>query len=540
MANPLGSAAQGARVRLAVLFLAALAAVLAQNPAADQEVPPDEKAFRAIRTVINSKEKLTAMQKFVADYPASKLKGLIQMRILTALAQSEPSARKTILNQAKLVFAEAQADEKSDAAAEISVALAHHTPYYAEAVRYAKKSHALLLAEAPFAVSLKKDYAEDHVPVPSPEEIHKRFLAARAYPLYALGYVYLKEGTILQAEPLLKASLDAYSYDPDAWFAYAQAADKTGRKEEARERYIQAALHGSNEAHVVLEKDYKPSNHGGATQLDAMLDARYAQMFPNPLKAEPYRPDEKRTDRVVLAELFTGASCPPCVAADLAFDAAAERYRRGEVAIIAWHQHIPDPDPLANHGTIDRGVFYNLWGTPTWAIDGETAMGNGGNRDNADEVWRGLEAALEKRLDTPPEAHLSLRIDRNGDTIQVDAAPTGVQGDLKDVKLYTVLVEDHVRYVGNNGIRYHGMVARAVSETSRTVFDLATVAAENRKQLDDYEKQKGDFSFYDKPVKMDAARLGIVSFVQDTKTKKVLQSAYRSLNPGANGVNGVF
>jgi hypothetical protein len=167
-------------------------------------------------------------------------------------------------------------------------------------------------------------------------------------------------------------------------------------------------------------------------------------------------------------------------------------------------------------------------------------MGNGGNRDNADEVWRGLEAALEKRLDTPPEAHLSLRIDRNGDTIQVDAAPTGVQGDLKDVKLYTVLVEDHVRYVGNNGIRYHGMVARAVSETSRTVFDLATVAAENRKQLDDYEKQKGDFSFYDKPVKMDAARLGIVSFVQDTKTKKVLQSAYRSLNPGANGVNGVF
>jgi eukaryotic-like serine/threonine-protein kinase len=150
-------------------------------------------------------------------------------------------------------------------------------------------------------------------------------------PVYALGHVYLKEGRIQQAEPLLKASLDASSYDPDAWFAYAQAADKTGRKEEARERYIQAALHGSNEAHVVLEKGYKPSNDGGATQLDAMLDARYAQMFPNPLKAEPYRPDDKRTDRVVLAELFTGASCGPCVAADLAFDTAAERYRRGEL-----------------------------------------------------------------------------------------------------------------------------------------------------------------------------------------------------------------
>src|SRR6266849_869553 len=526
------------RIRLAALFFAAFAAVLAQNPAADQELPPDEKAFRALRTVINSKEHLAAMQKFVADYPASKLKELIQKRILLELARSEPSARKTILNQAQLVFAEAQADERSDAAAEISDDLASYTPYYAEAVRYAKKSLALL-AEAAFTAGLKKAYAEYHMPIPSPEEIHKTFLEARAFPLYALGHVYLKEGRIQQAEPLLKASLDASSYDPDAWFAYAQAADKTGRKKEARERYIQAALHGSNEAHVVLEKGYKPSNDGGATQLDAMLDARYAQMFPNPLKAEPYRPDDKRTGRVVLAELFTGASCGPCVAADLAFDTAAERYRRGEVAIIAWHQHIPDPDPLANDGTIARGVFYSLFGTPKWAIDGETAEG-GGNRDNADQLWRRLEAALEKRLDTPPEAHLSLRINRNGDTIQVDAAPTGVQGDSKDVKLYTVLVEDHVRYVGENGVRYHGMVARAVSETSRTVFDLAAVAAENRKQLDDYEKQEGDFSFHDKPVKMDSAGLGIVGFLQDTRTKKVLQSAYRSLSPGANGVSEEF
>jgi hypothetical protein len=175
------------RIRLAALFFAALAAVLAQNPAADQELPPDEKAFRALRTVINRKENLAAMQKFVADYPASKRKGLIQMRILLALATSEPSARKTILNQAQLVFAEAQADERSDAAAEISDDLASYTPYYAEAERYAKKSLALLLAEAPFTAWLKKAYAEYHVPIPSPEEIHKAFLEARAFPFVHWG-----------------------------------------------------------------------------------------------------------------------------------------------------------------------------------------------------------------------------------------------------------------------------------------------------------------------------------------------------------------
>jgi hypothetical protein len=525
-------------IRLAAFLFTALAAALAQNTVADQDLPPDEKAFRALRTVLNSKEKLAAMQKFVADYPASKQKELIQKRILLALAKSQPSAKKTILHQAQLVFADANADERSDTAAVISDALASYTPYYADAERYAKKSIALI-AEASFTARLKKAYAEYHMPIPSPEEIHKKFLEARAFPLYALGHVYLKEGRIRPAEPLLKASLDASPHDPDTWFAYAQAADKSGRKEEARERYIQAALHGSNEAHVALEKVYQASHDGGAPQLDAMLDARYAQMFPNPLKAEPYRPDDKRTSRVVLAELFTGASCGPCVAADLAFDTTAGRYRRGEVAIIEWHQHIPDPDPLANDGTIARGRFYSLQGTPTWAIDGETAAG-GGNRDDADQLWRRVAAALEKRLDTPPEAHLSLRMNRNGDTIQVDAAPTEVQGDSKDVKLYTVLVEDHVRYVGENGVRYHGMVARAVSETSRTVFDLAAIAAGNRKQLDDYEKQKGDFSFFDKPVKMDSARLGIVAFLQDTRTKRVLQSAYRSLSPGANGVSEAF
>jgi hypothetical protein len=39
---------------------------------------------------------------------------------------------------------------------------------------------------------------------------------------------------------------------------------------------------------------------------------------------------------------------------------------------------------------------------------------------------------------------------------------------------------------------------------------------------------------------MDSARLGIVGFLQDTRTKKVLQSAYRSLSPGANGESEAF
>ena len=69
--------------------------------------------------------------------------------------------------------------------------------------------------------------------------------------------------------------------------------------------------------YVKLHKDAKPGS------LEAMLDARYRKMFPT-LHVARYQPTPERSDRTVLAEIFTGSGCPPCVAADLAFDAMME------------------------------------------------------------------------------------------------------------------------------------------------------------------------------------------------------------------------
>ena len=57
--------------------------------------------------------------------------------------------------------------------------------------------------------------------------------------------------------------------------------------------------------------------------------------------------------RVVVVELFTGAECPPCVSADVAFDALLETYKPNEVVLLEYHLHIPGPDPLTN---ADSGV----------------------------------------------------------------------------------------------------------------------------------------------------------------------------------------
>ena len=50
----------------------------------------------------------------------------------------------------------------------------------------------------------------------------------------------------------------------------------------------------------------------------------------------------------VLVELFTGAECPPCVAADLAFDALGKTYKPTDVVLLEYHLHIPGPDALTN------------------------------------------------------------------------------------------------------------------------------------------------------------------------------------------------
>ena len=64
---------------------------------------------------------------------------------------------------------------------------------------------------------------------------------------------------------------------------------------------------------------YLPSLDG----LRATLDERYERSAPR-LHVSPWVPAKSRTGRTVVAELFTGAGCPPCVAADIAFEAALE------------------------------------------------------------------------------------------------------------------------------------------------------------------------------------------------------------------------
>ena len=191
-----------------------------------------------------------------------------------------------------------------------------------------------------------------------------------------------------------------------------------------------------------------------------MLDTEYHKRFPNPVHVEAYKPTEKRSDRMVLAEVFTGSGCGPCAGADVAFDAAMERYSRKDLAVVMYHVHVPRPDPMTTDDTTARYKNYGANGVPTFAIDGKKTVG-GGSRDAAPDVFERFQKDLEKDLETAAEAKVKIDAGLNGGTVKVSAAVDGVKSDSKDLKVQILLVEKEIRHLGENGIRFHPMVVRA-------------------------------------------------------------------------------
>ena len=105
------------------------------------------------------------------------------------------------------------------------------------------------------------------------------------------------------------------------------------------------------------------------------------------------------------------------------------------------------------------------------------------------------------------------------------------------------LVEQELRFSGENGVRFHPMVVRAITgfPVERTkadpvehTFDLAAVRSAARKNLDDLETNgfRGEeYQFAEKKDAINANDLGVVAFVQDDESKHVLQAAWFDLRP---------
>jgi hypothetical protein len=297
----------------------------------------------------------------------------------------------------------------------------------------------------------------------------------------------------------------------------------------------------------LMETAYRATHHDSLTGLEDLLDSKYRNLNAG-LHFDHYQPSVKRTTRTALAELFTGSGCGPCVAADLGFDGLLERYKRQDLVVLVYHMHIPLPDPMTNPATVDRGKYYSVPGTPTPVVDGFRLPSSGGSREMAKGFFDRVTPKIESELESPAQAQIALTGSIAGDLVKANIVVDQVKAQSPDLKIQLALAEEEIRYTGENGIRFHPMVVRSLGgkdangfalsasgpTTIEWTFDVKAMSDQLKKYLDNYEKQghRGDtFTFIDKKYQIDANNLSLVAFVQDMKTKAVLQTVYLKLNP---------
>ncbi len=496
--------------------------------------PPDRQAFMAIQKMTDNGEKIAAIEKWLKDFPDSAGKTQALTLRFETLVKHQPTDRAAIMDAAQKVLDTGSEGFRSSPYSRVAGALLNAGIFLDDAARFAEKGLTL--------------FEEDET---------KRVAQSRANHLATLGRIRFKQGRISAAEKALKAAYAANPEIPTALIGLAELSEHRKNSKAALNYWMQAALTGrlSKDDREKFETAYRKANNGTLDGLDAALDARYKDAFKPPVHPEPYKPTSMRTDKIVLAEVFTGAGCPPCVAADLAFDAALERYSRKELAVVMYHLHIPQPDPLTNKATIERAKYYTVNGVPTAAIEGVATVG-GGARAATKGVYDRIRGTIDKALETASGAKLAVDASMpSSGIVKVKVTPSSLAADGEPVKLQILLVEEMLSYSGENGVRFHPMVVRGIAGESyggftvdrkapvarEHTFDVAQISAEHKAHLDDYEVngRHGKITFSRKPTTINQGNLSVVVFLQEEKTKKVLQTSYVRLRPWTTSTGSI-
>ncbi len=315
--------------------------------------------------------------------------------------------------------------------------------------------------------------------------------------------------------------------DGDYYYHLGETNELLGKKQVAYEAYFTAAGQNTKGAKDKARALYKEIN-GDMEKFERMLDNKLSEL---PFHPEPFSPTEEWNGKTVLAELFTGSECPPCVAVDLAFDALIETYDPKYLTILEYHLPIPGPDPMMNPATDRRQSYYKVTSTPTTFFEGILKHRGGGSKSGAEKKYNQYLSTINQKIYDKPQAHLILTSRLEENIVKVNWTS---DDNLEDVYYNFALVQNKVKFMGRNEIPIHKMVVRdfktltkqfaASSEkNAKIAFDISKIEKFAEYHLKDYEKQR-NFSFKELQFAIDRSQLKVVFFLQDKNTKDVYNS----------------
>lgn len=450
--------------------------------------------------------------------------------------------------------------QDSEEIAQILINIFDETAY----VEFKKKQSDFNNAEA---LAKNPNYKPRPFDMERPKEL---FVGQKTGTYNLLAKSFWEQSKFEQAEKAYRDSF-AVKVTKESALGIAKAAEKNGKNTETLKYATIAALTGKL---VPEEMDYfysvySKQHQGKKDSIEEYLNAEYKKTYQNPVKSEKYKKTNKRSDRIVLVEFFTGAGCIPCIPFDYTFEKVLEDYSRKEVALLVYHWHAPTLDPLGNHSSDSRVKYYGVNGAPALFVDGKRfgkdVDYNGGTKEQnkIQQTADNVNETLRNNLEVPAEGNLKLQAKRSGRNVSVKVETEGLRNVSDDVTLQIALIENETAYSGENGLRFHFMVVRALAgdEEKRVfgfkvdpanpggfeyLFDVEKVAAQNLTYYDteSAERMKAflermggkipeginiDFKFNYKKNQIDERQLSVIAFLQDNKTKKILQSTVVNL-----------
>lgn len=513
---------RAAIVLFAALILTAAAGPLSQTgqPAQTRQAPPEYKELVAASQLEDPAARLKEFERLKTAYPNSQFIEAIEASILEAKVTMAETI-EPILGLQKEFIARGKGPARLQSPVAMAIQLLNH-PKVATFDAAKVLEAALLYRDQ--AVKAAADPATfEGVPQEQKDPFKSYFL--NAVELIS-ARAYLNAGDTAKAT----AALDSYKRaggptGGNYHYVLAGIHEKTNKAGDAYEAYLSAAAESYEDAAARAKALYVKIN-GREDGFEAALAAKLKAL---PFHPEPFKAPADWKGKAVLAELFTGSECPPCVGADLAFDGLVESIPAKYLAVLVYHLPIPRPDPMMNPATEARQGSYAVKSTPTVVIDGTERSTGGGNRGAAEGKYAQYRASVEKLLAAAPGVTLKARAALAKDTVKVtydfDQAVPGVNYLL-------VLVQDEQEHKGSNGIAYHKMVVRDLlvadpAAPKSLEFDLAA----SEKAADDYltafEKsytRMPDFKWQVRRHVLPRKGLKVVFFAQENATGKVLNA----------------
>jgi predicted Zn-dependent protease len=370
--------------------------------------------------------------------------------------------------------------------------------------------------------------------------INDRILYTKNY-----GIILFAEGKYNEALKELTSIKDITDFwDSGYWYILGKTYEKVNKNQEALDAYITGSLliHYKNIENALNELGAKEGINEGKIKLLVEQKRNEQSAF------EPgqYKGRENKNN-ILLAEIFTGSECPPCVSADYALESLSKYFTRNEVAILEYHVNIPAPDAMTNPDTWKRYVYYGgNFGTPMVIVQGNSRIGGGGPKYMTKNRFNVYRYALEKYLNNKPDVQLNGTVKQVNDSVKIDLRVNKTKTIENNTSINIALVEKSIQYPAGNGVTNHIFVVRSLikgadgmpiktakgNESVSTAFSLNGIEKSLSQYLDDPTKdpswRKGtQFTEWKKRTdKLDRNNLAIVAWVQNSKTKAVLQSFY--------------